>query len=696
MAKKIFKFNFSSVSKFITVFSFIIYSDNNFAWMTNNIFWKNSNNVISLVAGTLYGESFAEGKKNIGRVGPVSNVAMDSLGNIYALSAGMVLKINSSGVVKKLAGTYDVMGYVDGAGESAQFFSPVGIAVDSVGNVFVGDSNNNVIRKITPGGIVSTYAGIFGNSANVDGPLATALFSTPAGLVFDSSDNLFVIDNCTLRKITPGGIVSTLAGVAGDCDAVDGTGASARLSAYAGIGIDGSGNIYLGSASGTLLQKVTSGGVLTSLAGTAWASGSTNGTGSSARFSSINGIVVDGTGNVFVADRDNQLIRKITSAGVVTTFAGSASMTGTTDATGGAARFNTPSGITRATNGDIFIADTNNYTIRKITTGAVVTTVNGFAGAGDGTTNGAALTAAKFTNPSHLVVNSSGIIYVADTGNHLIRAISTSGVVSTLAGSAGVSGYTNATGTSAKFSNPNGVAVDSLGNIFVADIDNNAIRKITSGGVVTTFAGSTAGVAGTTDATGTAARFEGPTDIAIDSSDNIYVTDTSNHTIRKITSGGVVTTIAGSAGVSGDTDGTGSGARFYYPEGIALDTSGNIYVGSNATVRKITSGGVVTTLAGLAGTTDDIDGIGTNARFSYIVSIAVDSQGGIYVADSNNFKIKKITSGGSVTTIAGTSSLNKVSLGKLPGTLSTTRGVVVFKQKVYFTSDQVVLSFLRN
>jgi len=245
-------------------------------------------------------------------------------------------------------------------------------------------------------------------------------------------------------------------------------------------------------------------------------------------------------------------------------------------------------------------------------------------------------------------------VYVADTFNHTIRKVTPGGVVTTLAGLAGSSGSADGTGSAARFYNPYGVAVDSAGNVYVADTDNCTIRKVTPGGVVTTLAGL-AGNRGSADGTGSAARFYNPFGVAVDSAGTVYVADSRNHTIRKVTPGGMVTTLAGLATSPGSADGTGSAARFYGPMGVAVDSAGNVYVAdsSNYTIRKVTPGGVVTTLAGLAGNRGSADGTGSDARFYCPWGVAVDSAGNVYVADSLNHTIRKVTPSGVVTTLAG-------------------------------------------
>ena len=283
--------------------------------------------------------------------------------------------------------------------------------------------------------------------------------------------------------------------------------------------------------------------------------------------------------------------------------------------------------------GNVYVADTYNYTIRKITPEGVVSTLAGLAGSSgsaDGTGSAARFNYAQAAWPW----TASGNVYVADSGNNTIRKITPAGVVSTLAGLAGTPGSADGTGSAARFCYPYGVAVDGSGNVYVADSMNYTIRKITPAGVVSTLAGWP-GSSGSTDGTGSAARFDYPTGVAVDGSGNVYVADTDNYTIRKITPAGVVSTLAGLAGTSGSADGTGSAARFDWPHGVAVDGSGNVYVADtgNYTIRMITPAGVVSTLAGTAGSSGSADGTGSAARFNYPYGVAVDGSGNVYVAD---------------------------------------------------------------
>ena len=320
--------------------------------------------------------------------------------------------------------------------------------------------------------------------------------------------------------------------------------------------------------------------VVTTFAGSG-AFGSTDATGIAASFHFPTGVCTDAAGNVYVADRENDKIRKISSAGVVSTLAGSG-VSGSTDATGIAASFYYPYSVCIDTSGNIYVADANNNKIRKINPAGVVST---FAGSGAIGSTDATGSAASFYSPRGICTDVIGNVYVADVGNHKIRKINSVGVVSTFAGS-GIAGSTDATGIAASFAFPIGVCADATGNVYVADYNNHKIRKISPTGVVSTFAGS--GVIGSTDTTGIAASFNYPTGVCIDSTGNVYVADYNNHKIRKISPTGEVSTFAGT-GASGSTDAAGISASFSSPFGVCSDAAGNIYVGDagNNKIRKI-------------------------------------------------------------------------------------------------------------
>lgn len=291
-------------------------------------------------------------------------------------------------------------------------------------------------------------------------------------------------------------------------------------------------------------------------------------------------------------------------------------------------------------------------------------------------------TAARFDQPSGIATDTSGNIYVADSSNDVIREITPDGTVSTIAGRPGTPGSIDGTGSAAEFNSPYGVALDALGNIYVTDAGNGTIRMIAPGGIVTTLAGSP-GIFGNTDGTGAAAQFGGLEAITVDAQQNLYVADSLNCNVRMITTAGVVTTVAGPSGqsqVCGSTDGPGSAARFNSPIGITIDSSNNLYVAdqNNQTIREI-SAGVVTTLAGTSGIRGSTDGTGAAALFHSPSGVVADANGNVYVADAQNYTIRKIAPGAIVTTIIGQAGSPNplVTGGPLPSQIATPTQVTV-------------------
>lgn len=611
------------------------------------------------LAGRSGSPGSSDGTVNSAKFNSPLAVALDTAGNLYVTDEHnhTVRKVTTSGLVITLAGLTGVQGTNDGIGTAARFSYPSGIVVDTAGNLYVSDYGNNTIRKVTPGGLVSTFVGRPGVQGTNDGTGSSALLYSPDFSAIDNAGNIYVTDQySTIRKVTPSGVVTTVAG---------------GFYFPEGLAVNSSGNLYVVDSWDDTIRKVTPQGAVTTVAGFSGNAGSADGTNSVARFYKPNGLVLDNAGNLYVSDTMNNTIRKVTPSGtnwVVTTLAaraggGSARFA---DGTNGAAGFDLPYGLALDSATNLYVADGGNNSIRKLTqvgTNWVVTTPVG-QGGNAGSTDGIG-SAAQFRYPDGVAVDGGGKVYVADTGACTIRMVTATGVVTTLAGSSINSGSADGTNGAARFSSPAGLAVDTNGNVFVADTYNNTIRELSLSGtnwVVTTIAGM-AGTngAGSADGTNSAALFNGPSSVAVDSAGNIYVADAHNYTIREMMPSGtnwVVTTIAGLAGTYGSADGTNSAARFFYPQGVAVDSAGNIYVADsdNSTIRKVTPMGtnwVVTTLAGLARSAGIADGTNSAARFYEPSGVAVDTSGNVYVADFGYSTIRKITPAGAVTTLAG-------------------------------------------
>jgi sugar lactone lactonase YvrE len=633
----------------------------------------------------------ADGVGAAARFANPTGVAVDAAGRVLVVDNlnSTIRAIASDGTVATVAGLAGVKGSADGTGSAARFFLPEGVAVDATGNVYIADTVASTIRRISPGGAVTTLAGSAGASGSTDGAGSSARFSNPEGIAVDGAGNVYVADtsNLIIRKITPNGVVSTLAGTANTPGSADGAGAAARFSYPTGIAVDHAGYLYVADEANSTIRKITPGGVVSTLAGQAGVQGSADGAGAAARFSLPRGVAVDAAGNLYVADISNHTVRKITPTGVVTTVAGQVGFSGSNDGNGSSAQFGGPFGLTVDAAGNLFVADAPNNTIRRISAAGSVTTLAGLPPSlSPGSIDGVG-PAARFNGPCGLAADAAGNIYAADSANHTIRRIAPDGAVSTIAGLAGAPGSADGAGDAARFRQPQGLAVDPAGNVYVADMGNHTIRKIGPDRTVSTVAGL-AEASGSADGVGSNARFGLPQGVTIGTLGNVFVADTSNSIIRKIAPDGTVSTLAGLAGVSGSIDGTGSAARFNRPSGIIADAAGNLYVGDYAgglgVIRKISPDGLVTTFARvdptpvglsmdaagnifvvatdycviekimpqgavavLAGNLFDgtssrnADGTGTAARFNYPQGIAVDSTGNVYVADTGNNTIRK-------------------------------------------------------
>jgi len=320
------------------------------------------------------------------------------------------------------AGQAGVAGYVDGSGEQAQFHLPNDVAVDAKGNLYVADTANNVIRKITPRGIVTTLAGLAGTHGSDDGEGDSARFWAPFGVAVDAAGNVYVADsaNNIIREITPRGVVTTLAGLAGHAGSEDGVGSAARFRNPWGVAVDGLGDVYVADMSNDTIRKIAPDGKVTTLAGQAGQSGNADGPAASAQFDNPFAVAVDNDGNVFVADSANDTIRKITEAGQVATVAGLSGYPGYADGNVSTARFFNPQGVAVDSVGNVYVADTGNNTIRKITPAGNVSTLPELAGPGDAAENAASV---QLKSPGGVAVDQAGNIYIADTNDHCIRKI---------------------------------------------------------------------------------------------------------------------------------------------------------------------------------------------------------------------------------------------------------------------------------
>jgi uncharacterized protein (TIGR03437 family) len=582
-------------------------------------------------------------------------VALDAQGNVYVADSynNIVVGISTAGTLTLVAGNSNAGFSGDGGPATvATLNGPWGVALDASGNLYIADRNNHRIRKVS-GGLITTVAGTGVPGFSGDGGLAVnAKLDYPFGVALDAAGNLYISDqfNARIREVS-GGTIKTVAGNGfTDYGGDGGPATSAGLYNPRGIALDTLGNLYITDEDHYRIRKV-SGGIITTVAGNGSDGFSGDGgPATSASLASPYAVAVDGAGSLYIADFDNLRIRKV-SGGTISTVAGDGvvGFSGDGGPATGASLY--PVGVAVDASGQIFIADFLNERVRKVS-GGVITTV---AGNGGGTLfgDGGPAAAAALLNPIDVVVDPAGNLYIADMGNNCVRKVS-GGILTTVAGN-GIAGYSGDGGlaTSAALNGPVGLALDAAGNLYIADQNNSRIREV-SGGTITTVAGNGINAFSGDGGPPTSASLSFPYGVAFDTAGNLYISDSGNNRIRRV-SGGIITTVAGngSAGFSGD-GGPAISASLDGPEDVAVDAAGRLYIADtyNNRIRQV-SGGTITTVAGNGeeGYSGD-QGPATSASLDEPAGVAVDAAGNLLIAGGINNCIRRV-SGGTISTVAG-------------------------------------------
>jgi len=666
--------------------------------------------IITTLAGSVY--TFpADGIAAVNApVGVVTAVTEDKNGNVYfaELATDRVFKIDTKGILTRFAGN-GIQGYAGDGGPatSASLFNPKGLAFDSDGNMYISDTGNFRIRMVTPAGIITTFAGNGTQGFSGDGgPAIAASLGSATRVAVDPWDFVFIsdTDNHRIRRVAPGGVISTVAGNGTAASTGDGGLATlASLQTPAGLIIDTAGNLYVADTAAARVREIEFGGTIITVAGTGVTGTSGDGgPATKARISGPAGVAVDQEFNLYVADQTGSDIRRITTLGTISTIAGTTGVGLTGD--GGPAASSalyTPLDLFVASTGALLIADSNNFRVRSIS-GQIISTIAGngnwrYTGDGGVSTSatmpapyGLAIgangsvnicdnyanrvrtvnpfgiinltagtnipgyagdagpaTAASLVACQGIAVDSSGNLYVADTGNRRIRRVSAAGIVTTVAGN-GTAGFSGDGGpaVSASLSLPQGVAVDGAGNLYIADTNNNRIRKVSSSGIITTIAGNGNTGYGGDGAPAVNALLNGPSRITLDSAGNIYLTDNGNNVVRAISTQGIIRTVAGNGqyGFSGD-GGQAIAASLADPLGLAIDSAGDILIADadNKRIRQVNSSGVISTIAGNGTATLSGDGRPPlSTGFGSPSDVALDASGNIYISDRNNGRVRRI------------------------------------------------------
>jgi uncharacterized protein (TIGR03437 family) len=571
-------------------------------------------------------------------------VTLDAAGNLYVLTYydNRVRKVTPAGTINTIAGNGSTGFSGDGGpAVSASLASPNGIAVDAAGNLYIADSRNNRIRRVTPDGTIGTVAGNGSPGfAGDGGPATGAALNDPFAISLDAAGNLYIADtgNSRIRKVTHTGAITTIAGNGSQGFSGDGGPApSAALMYPSAAVIDATGNLFIADTGNNRIRRVATNGTIGTVAGNG--SYSFSGDGGSALNAALaypSGVAVDTAGILYVADTRNSRIRKVTPNGAISTVAGNGSYRFSGD--GGpalSATLNTPGGVTVDSAGNVYLTDTLNNRVRKVTPGGIITTIAGNGSRGYSGDGGLATSAALYT-PNGIAVDRAGNLYIVDTGNNRVRKVTSNGAMSTVAGG-GPGGVLGDGGPAinAMLDDPFGVAVDAAGNLYIADTGNNRIRKVTPAGAISTIAGTgSQGFSGDGGPAASAA-LSLPDGVAVDAAGNLYIADTGNNRIRKVTPNGTINTLNGS----------GPAVTLNSPSGVALDAAGNLFIADagNYRIRMLTANGVISTVAGTGASGFSGDGgPAAAAALSEPSAVAVDAAGNVYLADTYNHAIREV------------------------------------------------------
>lgn len=630
----------------------------------------------------------SEGHRTRNRPG----LAIDSAGRLYVGDLGnqTIRRIGPDGVVSTFAGRARSRGHADGPAREARFNDPAGVVADARGNLYVADSGNHVIRRIDRDGTVSTLAGMAGMAGDANGVARSARFRNPQSLAIDAEGNLVVTDlgNQLVRRVTPEGLVSTLAGQSGRFGDDDGPRAQATLNYPFGVAVDANGSIFVSQLHGESIRRIEPNGAVSSLVAKVASPTWLETIGSKPDFSGVTGLYLDQRGRVFVTDPERHRIRSISRTGAVFNVAGSfqrGSTWGDQDGAALQARFYLPSAVVADGAGNAYVFDAGNATVRKLSVDGTVSTLAGRARnrffdsrAADGRHEQARFDFqdTRFAAVAALAADAQMNVYVAETRTHTVRRIDRDGKVITLAGAKGEKGSADGQGPAARFASPVGLTVDPRGTVFVCDNNNHTVRRIDADGKVSTIAGA-AGQSGEIDGTGTESRFDGPSGIASDKLGNLYVTDAGGHTLRRIDTQGRVTTVAGKAGQKGDADGAGAQARFEEPSGVAIDRDGNVYVVDGRIeqrVRRISPSGQVTTWSTLWKRPASVPP-SSPAQPDFFRWLTFDDSGVLYVVEASRHVVWRVSPDGLASVAVGDANWPGQAPGALPGHLDHPSGI---------------------
>jgi hypothetical protein len=582
-------------------------------------------------------------------------VSSDSAGNLYIVETNThrIRKVDTSGTITTAAGDgTNGSGGDGGAATNAQLSSPADVFVDASDNIFIADMTNYRIRKVDTSGNISTVAGDGTQGDSGDGgPATDAQLTTPKGVFVDAAGNIFIVDSDVgrIRKVDTSGNITTIAGTGVVGYSGDGAAATlAQLSYPEDIFVDGTGNVFIADLNNHVIRKIDTSGNISTIAGDGTNGFSGDGAAATlARMQSPASVFVDATGNVFIADSQDRRVRKVDTAGDISTIAGNGSPTSGDGGPATLAGVDSPSGVYVSGTAEIYIA--SGERVRKVDTSGDIST---FAGGGVG--DGGAATNAPLFDPNTVLVDGSGNLFIPDRVHSRVRKVDSSGDISTVAGNGvDVVGGDGGSATLASLRQPRGLAMDPTGNLYIGN--QHVVRRVDLSGNISTVAGTGSSGFSGDGGPATLATFNTIWSIAADGNGNIYISDASNSRIRILDTSGNVNTIAGTGTSGYSGDGGPATLADMTPGGIYFDGEGNLLITEGHRIRRVDSSGNIETIVGTG--TSGFSGDGgpaTDAAVSAPEAVFVDALGIIYLSDTFNDRIRKIGLDGIIQTVAGT------------------------------------------
>ncbi len=630
---------------------------------SHSVFKVDASGMLTRIAGTgQSGYSGDGGAATQAQLEYPDGIAVDAAGNVYVsdLAANVVRLIAANGTVSTYAGQ-GTAGYTGdgGAAAQAQLSAPMGLALDAAGNLYIADSGNNAVRKVAKGGVITTFAGNGSAGFSGDGAAANlGALNQPEGVAADPAGLVYIADtfNNRVRVVALGGIIQTAAGTGvSSFEGDGGAPATAGFFLPTDVATDGAGNLYIADYGNSRIRLVTQGKIQTIVGGTGGQTIINEAVATTIRLNGPTGVAVDGSGDVFVAEGSigtgtglavgDFRVWAINGAGVVSTAAGNGieSYSGDNGAAT-AAQLNIPSAMTLDTAGNLYIADTANNRVRKITPAGTITTAAGTGAAGYSGDGGPG-PQAQLNAPTGLTADTDGNVYIADSKNNRIRKLLPDGTLLSIAGNGNASYFGDGgPANAASMHAPQGIYFASGERIYIADSGNQRIRELLPDGTITTVAGN--GGRGPNGDGGPAltAQLNTPTGVTLDAAGNIYIADQGNNRVRVVTPDGKISTFAGAAAFGLGDGGPATSALLSAPTAVAADSAGNVYVSDTGhnRVREI-SGGTITTLAGTGACCYSGDGGPAGAAtLNGPSGLLVDAAGRVLVADSENNALRLI------------------------------------------------------